>query len=479
MERIDYSGSALPSEALPFLPIQQNDEEPGQTSEETWPQTTTSSAELRLLLTTSCPLICTFLLEHSFTAVTILSVGHIGKVELAATSIASLTANITGYAIFQGLASCLDTLCPAAYGSGNMQLVGLHFQRMVIFLWLICIPIAVAWLNSAAILVYFIPQEEVVKKAALYLQVLVLGIPGYAAFECGKRFMMAQGLFSPTVWIMVICAPLNCFLNWLFVWKLEWGFIGAPVSVVIVETLLPVLLALYTIRIDGAKCWNGFTKAAFTGWWPMITLAIPSSCMVVAEYMAFEIITLASGSISLEHLAAQTILSTTTATTFMIHFPISIAAATRISTLIGAGQADAAKIAAKVSGCVALAVGISIFVSLASLRNVIPRLLANNTDVIDLASAALPFSGLMQIFDALAASSNGMLRGLGKQKIGGWTALVSYYVVGLPISFACAFGLHWDLPGLTLGVGVGLMLVTVIELSYMRNIRWEGIVERA
>jgi hypothetical protein len=222
MSEHDGSSPVSPSETSPLLHGAAARNGGGKASEGAPPEATLASTELKVILTTSFPLICAFLMEQSFTVVTIFSVGHIGKVELSATSIASLTANITGYAVCQGVASCLDTLCPSAYGSGNKKLVGLHFQRTTLFLLLVCIPIAVMWLNSAAILSHFMKQENVIKMAGLYLQILVLGLPGYASFECGKRFMIAQGLFVPTMWILGFCAPLNCFLNWLFVW-VSWS----------------------------------------------------------------------------------------------------------------------------------------------------------------------------------------------------------------------------------------------------------------
>jgi MATE family multidrug resistance protein len=70
--------------------------------------------------------------------------------------------------------------------------------------------------------------------------------------------------------------------------------------------------------------------------------------MVEAEFLAFEILTLASSYFSTTHLAAQSILSTLTALTFQIPFPISIAASTRVANLIGATLTDAAKMSAKV-----------------------------------------------------------------------------------------------------------------------------------
>lgn len=92
---------------------------------------TTWQRESKVLTRYSAPLILTFLLQYSLTAASIFAVGHLGTIELGAVSLASMTANITGYAIYQGLATSLDTLCAQAYGSGRKKLVGLQMQRMV------------------------------------------------------------------------------------------------------------------------------------------------------------------------------------------------------------------------------------------------------------------------------------------------------------------------------------------------------------
>lgn len=80
----------------------------------------------------------------------------------------------------------------------------------------------------------------------------------------------------------------------------------------------------------------------------MIKLALPGLLMVEAEFLAFEILTLAASWLSVTHLAAQSVVSTITAITFQIPFPISIAASTRVANLIGASLTDAAKTSAKV-----------------------------------------------------------------------------------------------------------------------------------
>ena len=325
---------------------------------------TTWQREAKTLWRYSSPLVVTFVLQYSLTVASIFTVGHLGKVELGAVSLASMTANISGYAIYQGLATSLDTLCAQAYGSGKKHLVGLQLQRMVYFLWTLTIPIGIIWLCAEKILELIVPERRSAELAGLYLRVLLIGAPGYACFESGKRFVQAQGLFSATTYVLLVAAPLNAFMNWLFVWQFKWGFIGAPIAVAVTDNLLPLFLLCYVRFVDGRQCWNGFTRRAFHNWGksrhnveivkmltligPMIKLALPGLLMVEAEFLAFEILTLASSYFSTTHLAAQSILSTLTALTFQIPFPISIAASTRVANLIGATLSDAAKTSAKV-----------------------------------------------------------------------------------------------------------------------------------
>lgn len=299
-----------------------------------------------------------------------------------------MTANITCYALFQGLATSLDTLCAQAYGSGHKHLVGLQLQRMTFFLWLLTIPVAVMWFQAEDILALVIPERRSAELAGIYLRIILLGVPAMVAFECGKRFVQAQGLFHATTYVLLIVAPMNILMNYLFVWRFGWGYIGAPIAVVVTQNLLPLFLFLYVWLVDGSQCWGGFSKRAFTNWGeslvcriphfhcklpsrltntslgPMIRLALPGMIMVGAEWFAFEILTLVSGRFGTSYLAAQSVLVTITTTTFQIPFPMSIAGSTRVANLIGAKLADAAKTSAKVVSLVEnLKAGDMLFIS--------------------------------------------------------------------------------------------------------------------
>lgn len=450
-ERTALLGASRGNQSLPYGGL-----DSPKTINKTWDEavaagkiSTSWRREAKVLTRTSAPLILTFMLQYSLPVASIFTVGHIGKTELGAVSLASMTASITGYSVYQGLATSLDTLCAQAYGSGRPHLVGLQLQRMLCFLFVITVPISLVWWFAEHILAVIGPEPETARLAGLYLKILIASTPGYAAFESGKRYVQAQGIFNATMYILLICAPLNAFLNWFMVWHLGWGFVGAPIAIVITENLMPLFLFLYVYFVDGYQCWGGFDRRALKNWMPMIKLALPGLVMVLAEFLAFEILTLTSSWLGPTALAAQSVLGSITGITFQIPFPVSVAASTRIANLIGATLAMPAKTAAKVAVFASVFIGLFNLLFLSLLRESIPRLFTPDEEVIDMVAHLLPLCATFQVFDALATNCNGILRGLGRQEIGGYVGLFAYYAVGIPWSLWTGFGpLHWGLYGL-------------------------------
>lgn len=67
----------------------------------------------------------------------VVSIGHVSTTALAAISLGSMTANVTGFSIIQGFMSALDTMLPPAWTSSQPKLVGLWAQRMSTYMTLI------------------------------------------------------------------------------------------------------------------------------------------------------------------------------------------------------------------------------------------------------------------------------------------------------------------------------------------------------
>ena len=70
------------------------------------------------------------LLEYSLSLASVVSIGHLSTIALAASTLGTIMAGVTGYSIIVGLTSTLDTVLPSAWTSSQPQLVGLWTQRM-------------------------------------------------------------------------------------------------------------------------------------------------------------------------------------------------------------------------------------------------------------------------------------------------------------------------------------------------------------
>ena len=83
----------------------------------------------------------------------------------------------------------------------------------------------------------------------------------------------------------------------------------------------------------------------------MIKLALPDFLILEAGWLAFEILALISSHLGSTELAAQSVLMTVALLASQVPNPFSIAGATRIANLVGAGYASRANFAARVAIC--------------------------------------------------------------------------------------------------------------------------------
>ncbi|KAI8952994.1 MATE efflux family protein [Xylaria longipes] len=441
-------------------------------------------SELKLLLKYSIPLVATYLLQYTWSVIVTFVAGHLSADDLAAASVGITTMAITGFAIFEGMATALDTLCSQAYGSNNPIGVGLHVQRMLILMAIVSIPIAAIWAASPKILMLFLKQEHLAVMAGKFLRVSIIGIPGYASFEALKRFLQAQGNFQVAMIILLICTPINAFASWFFAFQLNMGLVGAALGTAFTNTLRPVLLILYIMLPTGRwshQCWGGFSRAAWTNWKPMVRLSFAGSAVNLAEWGSFQIVAFSTSHLSTRHLAAQSVLATISMVTWHIPFSMSVGISTRIGHLIGAGLVGTARRAVTLYAIVFTTVGCIDCIALYSLQNYILGFFLEDSTrkVYALAASTMVVVSLFQIIDAFICFTNGVIRGLGRQSTAACIVIVVNYTAAVPLALWLELGPpRLELPGAWIGVASGMVIIAIIECCYMKMLRWDKCVDR-
>ncbi|KAI7865564.1 mate-domain-containing protein [Spinellus fusiger] len=426
--------------------------------------------ELRWLYRNAMPIVLSYLLQNSLQSINVISAGHLGATELASASLASMFVTVTGISVATGSTLALDTLCSQAFTSAkDKKIVGLHVQRCLAFLSVLFIPILVVWWYAEYVFLLLRQDPQVARLAGSFVRWMIPSAPAFAIFEALKKMLQAQGIFRAPTLALLLGAPINMVLSYVLVWSplLGFGFIGAPIASCLTYWLIVLYTAFYIYRIDGYEVWPTWsTQKAFDwrSWGPMVKLAVPGILLICSETWAYEIIALGASWIDTTSLSVQSVILTSTAALYPLSFGVGIASSNRVGNLLGAQKPHQARIAAKTAIGVALSVATFNSGILFLFRHRWAYMFTKDENVVSTVAQLLPLVSLFVFADNLAGTADGVLNGQGRQHVGAWLSLVTYYVSALPIGFYLCFHRGWGLTGLWAGLVGSLMTTSFITV---------------
>ncbi|KAL5511233.1 ERC1_4 [Sanghuangporus vaninii] len=440
------------------------------------------------LFVDSVPVILSYILQNSIQTVAVLVAGRLGPEELSASAFSYMLAFVTGWCIALGGTTALDTFGSQAFTGGSRASdVSLHFQRCLVVLWVLFIPVGVLWTFIEPVLLVLGQEERLSRDVQSVLRVLIIGAPGYIAFESLKKYLQCQGIMRLSTLALIIVSPINLALNILFVHHTPLRLLGSPLALSLTYWLAFMILVILTVLSPQHKqneTWGGFRLREaldLTGIRRFLKLSLPGILMVGTEWAAFEIVALAAGRLGALSLAAQSVIMTTDQILNTLPFGIGVAASARVGNLIGARSAIGAKHAGHASALLSAIVGAIVMGAMLVAKDVYGYLFSDDVEVVKLVSKVMPLVASFQVADGLAGSCGGVLRGLGRQHIGAFFNLAAYYVLALPMGIALAFSsrTHMGLQGLWIGQVVALFIVGIGLYSVVwLGTDWEKEVQR-
>jgi multidrug resistance protein, MATE family len=154
--------------------------------------------EFWILLRGSLPVIVAYALQNSLQTASVLIVGRLSPEALATAAFSFMFAMATGWLIALGGTTAIDTLASAGFTGGkDPHVLGVILQRAFWVLTLFYIPVAVLWVFSEPVFLLLGQEAYLARDAARFLTALVPGGLGYIFFECMKKYLQAQGGWSP------------------------------------------------------------------------------------------------------------------------------------------------------------------------------------------------------------------------------------------------------------------------------------------
>ncbi|KAJ1734224.1 ethionine resistance protein [Coemansia sp. Benny D160-2] len=428
--------------------------------------------EAAWLFSSSVPLVLSYLCQSSFTFVSMLSVGKLGVNELAGASLAVVLINVIVLMPSIGMACALDTFCSAAFtASADKTRVGFHLQRGIVAVTIQLIPTVLGFVFIDRLLVMTGQTEEVAALCAQFLRIWLFGSWPQLAFECLKRFVQAQGIMQASTWVMVIVAPLHLLNSYALVWSpvLGMGFAGAPWAIVISNWLQFAGLVVFVALDKARHAWGGLAlRECFVGISEFYKLAIPSAAMVGCSWVAFELVTFGSSVFGPVALAAQACMFTAMSLTYQAPAAIGAAASARIGNSLGQGKQRRARYAAYAAIAFGYAVGMACSVALFVNRNRWGYIFTDDSDVISLCAALMPYFAAVQTYDGMNGLVGGIMRALGKQALGALFAFPSFWALAIPLGFYLALGPpQLEIAGLWVGLVLGVIAYSLLQQCYV------------
>ncbi|XP_027170852.1 protein DETOXIFICATION 18-like [Coffea eugenioides] len=423
----------------------------------------------------SLPMILTNVSYYLIPLVSVMFAGHLGQLELAASTLANSWAAVTGLALMVGLSGALETLCGQGYGAKLYRLLGIHLQASCTISLSCSFLVSILWWFSDIILIFLRQNSEISKAAGLYLKFLIPGLFAYGILQNILRFLQTQSVVAPLVVCSVVPLVIHIGITFILVKWTPLAFTGAPLAASISLWISLLMLGMYVLRANKFKhTWDGFSAESFHYILVDLKLALPCAAMVCLEYWAFEILVLLAGLMPDPEITTSVIAMcvNTEAIAYMIAYGLSAAASTRVSNELGAGNPERAKHAMIVTLKLTVVFGLIVVSALYLGRNIWAGFFSSSSVIISKFASLTPLLVISILFDFIQGILSGVARGCGWQHLAAIVNLGTFYFIGMTIAAVLGFKLKLYAKGLWMGLICGLCCQAIGLLLLSSFTKW-------
>lgn len=408
-----------------------------------------------------------------------LMVGHYGDSDptpLAAVSFGSAMSFLFFIASI-GVAMGMTPLVGELYVQGDRKRSSDLLHNGIVFYFLLGVVMTgVQWLATP--LLYCMGQPaEVVEMAVPYYRMMYLGLPFVMLFFAFKQFLEGVGNTHAELIATIVANAANVFLNSIFIFgnfgAEPMGAEGAGLATLLARIIGSVLIIVYfagrrryRIYLDGLLRLSGYSLSCMR---QLLRIGLPISAQMFLESSAFVVSGIMMGWFGKETLSANQIAFTIGNCAFMIVMSVGAATTIRVSHCYGMRDTGQLSMAVKASYHLVLAWNALAAIIFISLRNTIPSFFTDNSEVTAITSMLLVWVAMYQLSDGVQSVSIGVLRGIQDVRIITPIAIISYWLLNLPVGYLLAFHSDVGPSGIYIGFFFGLTTAAVLLIVRIRR----------
>ncbi|MDW0115433.1 MATE family efflux transporter [Sporosarcina thermotolerans] len=322
-------------------------------------------------------------------------------------------------------------------------------------------------------------EGEVRIVAADYLKGMSIGLLPLFAYTVFRSFFDALGATRVSMFIILLSAPINVFLNFLFIYGNfgfpEMGGAGAGFASGITYWLvfcIAFLLAWKRKSFQSFSLFSNWEAVSLKRWKAILKIGVPIGLSIFVEISIFSVVTLLMSGYTTATISAHQIALNFTSLLYMVPLSISMGVTILVGQSIGAKKPIDAKHYSFLGVGVAILFSFISIIILLTFREPIASLYTKDTAIIKLAIQFFIFAAFFQLSDAIQAPIQGSLRGYKDVNMTFIMAIISFWVIGLPVGYVAAnfteLGPYGYWVGLIAGLSIGAISLS-IRLFYIQR----------
>ncbi|KAL2464922.1 Protein TRANSPARENT TESTA 12 [Abeliophyllum distichum] len=398
--------------------------------------------ESKLLWFLSGASIIVRLFNYILSFVTLMFMGHLGAVELAAAYIASVGIQGLAYGIMLGMSSAVQTVCGQGYGAKQYGTMGIIFQRAIVLHIGASLVLTFVYWYLGRILKAIGQSDSISEDGQVFSRGLILQQYAFAISCPMQRFLQAQNIVNPLAYMAVGVFLLHVLLNWLVVYVFDWGLFGAALTLSFSWWVLVIVQGLFIILSPPCKqTWVGFSIEAFRGIWPFFKLSVASTVMLCLEIWYFKGLVLITGILPNPTISLDSISICMNYFNWDIQVMLGIASAAsiRVSNELEAGHPMVAKFSVIVVNITSILVSVVFTIIVLIFRVGLGKFFSSDSQVIEATSSLAPLLAISVFLNGIQPILSGVAIGSGWQAAVAYVNIVTYYIIGLPIGCTLGF----------------------------------------
>jgi MATE family multidrug resistance protein len=415
------------------------------------------------LLKLAMPLVLTQAGQMTVQLIDNAMVGRFGTAELAAASFANsiyIVVMLLGFGVFMGV----TPLVGHARGAKNdPQVAATMKSGFALSAFLIPGITLISW-SITWIMPYMGQTEEVVRLAVPYYRTLVIAIIPFLLFTLLKQIGEGLGNTLAAMVVTIVSNLLKVVLNYILIFgKLglpELGLLGAGYATIVSRIAMPLLLYVGFMYLKPIRYHFSLmrtVKPALREIMKILRIGLPIAIQLVLEVASFAISAIMMGWMGNIPLASHEIAIGLASFTFMIANGVAMATTIRVSFQLGTRDYKSmARVSYSAVHLVLAYMGLC-SVGFLLFRYQLPYIFTADSRVIDQTASLLAVAALFQLLDGLQVVCLGILRGVADVKAPMFISVFSYMIIGLSVSYLCAFSLKMGPQGIWYGFLAGLI----------------------